>query len=72
MTCPVCERPIEKTKIIACVRCFSLFPNKERQRLREMYVRRLDYSGKVEKLVHQTRERFPETVPLRLRVGIIQ
>lgn len=73
--CPVCENGIEPGKVVACVRCFALFPRKEQQRIREIYVRAKKnnqeptamLSGKIEKLVRLTRERYPETRPTNLR-----
>lgn len=74
MKCPVCEKPIERGKVVACVRCFALFPGSERQRIKEIYVRahRGGYDPgeslrlKIDKLARITRERYPQTRPLGL------
>jgi predicted nucleic acid-binding Zn ribbon protein len=70
MNCPVCRRPIEPHTVVACKRCFGLFPRKVQQRIRELYVREQDYSGMLAKWIRLTRERHPETRPQEAVVKI--
>ncbi len=78
MKCPVCENPIEPRTVVACKRCFALFPGRDRQRIREIYVRSKkddrdplrSLRGKIEKLVRLTRERHPETRPVAAVIAV--
>lgn len=65
--CPCCERPIEVGFVLACRRCFNLFPKGDRQQLRLMFFHKHDYAALLKKCVAMTRERFPATRPSNLR-----
>lgn len=65
--CPVCERPIEPGFVVACTRCFALFPGSDRVSIRKRYCSGRDIKVTLEKMVRITREKYPETRPGTLR-----